>query len=180
MLYKLFTCTRRRQSHWKRPLGWWNSRPHFGCSGATFYIMDRFYWVLNLLGLDRKRFTSIDKGLIESLIWKATSSGKSYRLDLSSCFTCPLCWYNLTPYFSSPGFLDIQLNGAYNFDFSVYEGDDEVYRQGLEMVAERIVETGITSYVILRLSPLKRLSFFFEFIDCCLPSSYAFLYSSKG
>jgi N-acetylglucosamine-6-phosphate deacetylase len=50
--------------------------------------------------------------------------------------------------------LDIQLNGAYNFDFSVYEGD-EVYRQGLQMVAERIVETGVTSYVILGLGPLK-------------------------
>ncbi|KAF8806561.1 carbohydrate esterase family 9 protein [Phlegmacium glaucopus] len=45
----------------------------------------------------------------------------------------------------SPGFLDIQLNGAYNFDFSVYEGDEEAYRQGLQMVAERIVETGVTS-----------------------------------
>lgn len=47
----------------------------------------------------------------------------------------------------SPGFLDIQINGAYNFDFSVYESD-EVYRQGLGMVAERIVETGVTSYVM--------------------------------
>ncbi|KAF9553030.1 Metallo-dependent hydrolase [Agrocybe pediades] len=45
----------------------------------------------------------------------------------------------------SPGLLDIQLNGAYNFDFSVYENDDEAYRQGLHMIAERIVETGVTS-----------------------------------
>ena len=38
-------------------------------------------WMLSFieskLGLNRKRFTSVDKGLIESLIWKATSSGKS-------------------------------------------------------------------------------------------------------
>ena len=63
----------------------------------------------------------------------------------------------ILPYtsFSSPGFLDIQLNGAYNFDFSLYEGNEEVYRQGLEMVAERIMETGVTSYVILGLGPLK-------------------------
>ena len=45
----------------------------------------------------------------------------------------------------SPGFLDIQINGAYNFDFSVYEGDDETYRNGLHRVAEKIVETGVTS-----------------------------------
>lgn len=45
----------------------------------------------------------------------------------------------------SPGFLDIQINGAYDFDFSVYEGDDETYRTGLHRVAEKIVETGVTS-----------------------------------
>ncbi|KAI0764326.1 Metallo-dependent hydrolase [Trametes elegans] len=45
----------------------------------------------------------------------------------------------------SPGFLDIQINGAYNFDFSVYDGDDEAYLAGLRRVGERIVETGVTS-----------------------------------
>ncbi|KAG5647086.1 hypothetical protein DXG03_001456 [Asterophora parasitica] len=44
----------------------------------------------------------------------------------------------------SPGFIDIQLNGAYNFDFSVYE-DDKSYREGMKLVAERIIETGVTS-----------------------------------
>ncbi|KII95644.1 carbohydrate esterase family 9 protein [Plicaturopsis crispa FD-325 SS-3] len=47
----------------------------------------------------------------------------------------------------SPGFLDIQINGAYGFDFSVYEGDDEAYRTGLQSVAEKIIETGVTSLV---------------------------------
>jgi len=47
----------------------------------------------------------------------------------------------------SPGFMDIQINGAYGFDFSVYDGDDEAYRQGMKTVAEKIVETGVTSYV---------------------------------
>ncbi|TFK44908.1 Metallo-dependent hydrolase [Crucibulum laeve] len=47
----------------------------------------------------------------------------------------------------SPGFLDIQLNGAYGFDFSVYNGDDEEYRAGMKMMAERIIETGVTSLV---------------------------------
>ena len=45
----------------------------------------------------------------------------------------------------SPGLIDIQINGAYNFDFSVYDGDDEAYKAGLRTVAERIVETGVTS-----------------------------------
>jgi N-acetylglucosamine-6-phosphate deacetylase len=47
---------------------------------------------------------------------------------------------------SSPGFLDIQINGAYGFDLSIYLGDDELYEAGLRLVAERIVETGVTRY----------------------------------
>lgn len=46
----------------------------------------------------------------------------------------------------SPGFIDLQLNGAYGFDFSVYE-DEGSYKRGMQMVAERIIETGVTSYV---------------------------------
>ncbi len=47
----------------------------------------------------------------------------------------------------SPGFIDIQINGAYGFDFSVYEDDSDAYRRGLQTVAEKIVETGVTAYV---------------------------------
>jgi N-acetylglucosamine-6-phosphate deacetylase len=47
----------------------------------------------------------------------------------------------------SPGFIDTQINGAYGFDFSVYDGDTDSYRRGLNTVAEKIVETGVTSYV---------------------------------
>jgi N-acetylglucosamine-6-phosphate deacetylase len=43
--------------------------------------------------------------------------------------------------------IDIQINGAYGFDFSVYEGDDQAYQNGLRNVAEKIVETGVTSFV---------------------------------
>jgi N-acetylglucosamine-6-phosphate deacetylase len=47
---------------------------------------------------------------------------------------------------NSPGFLDIQINGAYGFDFSIY-GDDQRYIDGLRMVSSRIVETGVTRSV---------------------------------
>ncbi|KZS86806.1 Metallo-dependent hydrolase [Sistotremastrum niveocremeum HHB9708] len=47
----------------------------------------------------------------------------------------------------SPGFLDIQINGAYGFDFSIYTGNDEEYVSGLTRIASRIVETGVTSLV---------------------------------
>jgi N-acetylglucosamine-6-phosphate deacetylase len=45
----------------------------------------------------------------------------------------------------SPGLIDIQINGAYGFDFSVYDGDNAAYRRGLKLVAEKIVETGVTA-----------------------------------
>lgn len=48
---------------------------------------------------------------------------------------------------SSPGYIDIQINGGFGFDFSVYEGDDHAYRNGLKLVAERITETGVTALV---------------------------------
>ena len=50
--------------------------------------------------------------------------------------------------------IDIQINGAYGFDFSVYEGDDQAYRSGLRNVAERIVETGVTAFVVTILAVL--------------------------
>ena len=56
-----------------------------------------------------------------------------------------VCYGILSVGDNSPGFIDIQINGAYNFDFSIYEGDDEAYRTGLRTVAEKIVETGVTS-----------------------------------
>ncbi|KAH9955018.1 hypothetical protein BC827DRAFT_1142175 [Russula dissimulans] len=57
----------------------------------------------------------------------------------------------------SPGFIDIQINGAYGFDFSVYQGDSDAYRRGLTTVAERIVETGVTSLVPTVISQEKSL-----------------------
>ncbi|KIK67522.1 carbohydrate esterase family 9 protein [Collybiopsis luxurians FD-317 M1] len=47
----------------------------------------------------------------------------------------------------SPGLIDIQINGAYGFDFSVFDGDVDAYKNSLRDVAERIVETGVTSFV---------------------------------
>uniref|UniRef100_D8Q9U9 N-acetylglucosamine-6-phosphate deacetylase n=1 Tax=Schizophyllum commune (strain H4-8 / FGSC 9210) TaxID=578458 RepID=D8Q9U9_SCHCM len=57
----------------------------------------------------------------------------------------------------SPGFLDIQINGAYGFDFSVYQGDDEAYSSGLKTVAEKIVETGVTSLLPTTITQEKTL-----------------------
>ncbi|KAF8511984.1 Metallo-dependent hydrolase [Gautieria morchelliformis] len=46
----------------------------------------------------------------------------------------------------SPGFIDIQINGGYGFDFSIFHNEDAAaYEAGVRMVARKIVETGVTS-----------------------------------
>ncbi|KAI0705312.1 Metallo-dependent hydrolase [Cerioporus squamosus] len=88
-----------------------------------------------------------DGGLVEKDLW--IDERRGVILDSQKTFFLrkerPDRVIDLGGNILSPGFLDIQINGAYNFDFSVYEGDDETYRAGLHRVAEKIVETGVTS-----------------------------------
>ena len=74
----------------------------------------------------------------------------------------------------SPGFIDIQINGAYGFDFSVYEGDSDAYRQGLQIIAEKIVETGVTSYAFTLSLSESRIGLLAN-TDLFPPSSYVFV-----
>lgn len=57
----------------------------------------------------------------------------------------------------SPGLIDVQINGAYGFDFSLWppigtenlskDEQKKAYLKGLDYVANKIVETGTTSFV---------------------------------
>ncbi|EST07677.1 Metal-dependent hydrolase, composite domain protein [Kalmanozyma brasiliensis GHG001] len=46
-----------------------------------------------------------------------------------------------------PGFIDVQINGGYGVDFSEYDGDAKTYLDALDLFAQRILETGVTSFV---------------------------------
>ncbi|GMS86178.1 hypothetical protein PENTCL1PPCAC_8353, partial [Pristionchus entomophagus] len=46
----------------------------------------------------------------------------------------------------SPGFIDIQINGGFGFNFSTWPEDAEAYENGVAMVSKRLLEHGITSY----------------------------------
>ncbi|GMS90356.1 hypothetical protein PENTCL1PPCAC_12531, partial [Pristionchus entomophagus] len=46
----------------------------------------------------------------------------------------------------SSGFIDIQINGGFGFDFSTWPEDSEAYENGVAMVSKRLLEHGITSY----------------------------------
>lgn len=47
----------------------------------------------------------------------------------------------------APGFLDVQLNGAFGFDFSVPAEHADDYAKGLREVNRQLVRTGVTSYL---------------------------------
>ncbi|GMR43046.1 hypothetical protein PMAYCL1PPCAC_13241 [Pristionchus mayeri] len=46
----------------------------------------------------------------------------------------------------SPGFIDIQINGGFGFDFSTWTDDVPAYEKGVSMVSKRLLEHGVTSY----------------------------------
>nr|GAT57872.1 carbohydrate esterase family 9 protein [Mycena chlorophos] len=87
-----------------------------------------------------------DGGLVEKDLW--VDERRGVILDAQRTFferkERPSRVVDLGGNILSPGLIDIQLNGAYGFDFSIYE-DDESYKNGMKLVAEKIVETGVTS-----------------------------------
>ena len=47
----------------------------------------------------------------------------------------------------SPGLIDVQLNGAFGFDFSCTPEDMSVYGKTLRQVNKNLIQTGVTSYL---------------------------------
>jgi N-acetylglucosamine-6-phosphate deacetylase len=47
----------------------------------------------------------------------------------------------------SPGLIDVQLNGAFGFNFSAVPGDLTSYGKSLRQVNTALVKTGVTSYL---------------------------------
>ncbi|KAK3715813.1 N-acetyl-glucosamine-6-phosphate deacetylase [Vermiconidia calcicola] len=46
-----------------------------------------------------------------------------------------------------PGFIDVQFNGAFGFDFSTIPEDMATYHKGLNRLNRHLVKTGVTSYL---------------------------------
>jgi N-acetylglucosamine-6-phosphate deacetylase len=47
----------------------------------------------------------------------------------------------------APGFIDVQLNGAFGFDFSTVPEDMATYQKGLKTLNKQLIQTGVTSYL---------------------------------
>ena len=87
--------------------------------------------------------------LVEQDLWIDSLSGKIlkdqeafYELHLS-----PDEIIDLGGRIVAPGMIDVQLNGAHGFDFSVPCDTKEEYDEGLRMVNRGLARTGVTSYL---------------------------------
>lgn len=87
--------------------------------------------------------------LIEQDLWIDSLTGKIlkdqeafYELHLS-----PDEIIDLGGRILAPGLIDVQLNGAQGFDFSVPCDTKEEYDEGLRMVNRGLARTGVTSYL---------------------------------
>lgn len=89
------------------------------------------------------------RNLVEQDLWIDSRSGKIlrdqevfYGLHLS-----PDEVVDLGGRILSPGLIDVQLNGAQGFDFSVPKETAKEYNEGLRMVNQGLARTGVTSYL---------------------------------
>ena len=85
--------------------------------------------------------------LLEKDLWIDSTNG--VIVDPQRCFydnfARPDRIVNLGGKILTPGFIDIQINGAMGMDFSVFS-DDETYSSGVKLVNKTLVKYGVTSY----------------------------------
>ncbi|KAL5365773.1 hypothetical protein BJX96DRAFT_19471 [Aspergillus floccosus] len=87
--------------------------------------------------------------LVEQDLWIDSVSGKILR-DQEAFYDLHLSpdeVIDLGGRILAPGLIDVQLNGAQGFDFSVPQSSKEEYDQGLRMVNKGLARTGVTSYL---------------------------------
>ncbi|KAF2747266.1 carbohydrate esterase family 9 protein [Sporormia fimetaria CBS 119925] len=104
------------------------------------------------------RFTNClipqDDSLVPSDLWISAETGKILNGQeiLYDTRVGPDLIINLGGRTVSPGFIDVQINGAYGVDFSIIPGDGSqksdivMYSKGVKSFNKELVKTGVTSY----------------------------------
>ncbi|KAJ4305217.1 N-acetyl-glucosamine-6-phosphate deacetylase [Kalmusia sp. IMI 367209] len=88
--------------------------------------------------------------LVHEDLWISSASGKILNGQelLYGHLTAPDNIIDLGGRILSPGLVDVQLNGAYGFDFSVIPEDGSIaYGKGVQQVNRNLVRGGVTSYL---------------------------------
>jgi hypothetical protein len=87
--------------------------------------------------------------LVEQDLWVSSITGKILRSqeEFYTKHTVPDRVIDLGGRIISPGLIDVQLNGAFGFNFSTVPGDLSSYGKTLRHVNKLLVRTGVTSYL---------------------------------
>jgi N-acetylglucosamine-6-phosphate deacetylase len=91
-----------------------------------------------------------NNSLVHEDLWVSSATGTI--LDGQSVFygqrVAPDRTVDLGGRILSPGFIDVQFNGAYGFDFSkIPEGGPSEYGKGYLKLNKKLIETGVTAYL---------------------------------
>lgn len=86
--------------------------------------------------------------LVNEDLWVSSRNGKilNGQKVFYSQHIAPDNVVNLGGRILSPGLIDVQVNGAYGFDFSVAPERISDYAKGLLKVNKGLIKTGVTSY----------------------------------
>lgn len=95
--------------------------------------------------------------LVEQDLWVSSSSGKIVRSQevFYSDNIVPDVTVNLGGRIISPGMIDVQLNGAFGFNFSQVPELPVTYEKTLRQVNRSLVQAGVTSYLPTVTSELR-------------------------
>lgn len=87
--------------------------------------------------------------LVEGDLWISSTTGKILHSQgvFYDYHVVPDEIIDLKGKVLSPGFIDVQLNGAFGFDFSTVPEDMNVYQKGLKELNKQLIQTGVTSYL---------------------------------
>lgn len=87
--------------------------------------------------------------IVEEDLWISSVSGKILRSQevFYEHHVIPDEVVDLKGRILCPGFIDVQLNGAFGFDFSTIPENMDDYQKGLNRLNRRLIRTGVTSYL---------------------------------
>lgn len=87
--------------------------------------------------------------LVEQDLWVSSATGKIVRSQevFYGDNVVPDVTIDLGGKIIAPGLIDVQLNGAFGFNFSQIPEDPSTYGKTLRQVNKSLIQTGVTSYL---------------------------------
>jgi N-acetylglucosamine-6-phosphate deacetylase len=87
--------------------------------------------------------------LVEQDLWVSAATGRIVRSQelFYGAKAVPDETIDLGGRIISPGLIDVQMNGAFGFNFSQIPEDPRSYEKSLRQVNKSLVQTGVTSYL---------------------------------